>query len=44
MRIPWCRHGWRGTIAANAELFRQRAYCAEIGATEASATYRLVCV
>jgi hypothetical protein len=41
MAIPWCRYGWRGTLAANAELFCEQCYAAEVGWTPTSVAYRL---
>lgn len=41
MGIPWCRHGWRGTITANAELFCEVCYVTEVAATSTNVTYRL---
>ena len=42
--IPWCRHGWRGMFATNAELFCKRCYVTELASSATSVAYRLAWV
>lgn len=39
--IPWFRHGWRGVLLTNAELFCERCYATEVASTRSSASFRL---
>jgi hypothetical protein len=41
MGIPWCRHGWRGTVTASTEQFCHKCYVTEIESSATSVAYRV---
>jgi hypothetical protein len=41
MGIPWCRHGWRGTVTTSTEHFCRKCYVTEIDSSATSVAYRI---